>query len=140
MGQYWVIVNIDKKEFINPHKLGCGAKQLEIASSEVINIALVMLLSSHPEERGGGDFEIKGNSRRAIGRWAGDRIVIIGDYAEDTDIDLPVPASKLYDLCHASKTFTDISPMLREAIQETIPWVRFKYNKDSQVWEHEILY
>jgi hypothetical protein len=39
-------------------------------------------------------------ARATIGRWAGDRVAIIGDYAEDSD--LPgyyPPASMIYDLC-----------------------------------------
>ena len=29
MGQYYVIANLDKKEFLNPHKFGDGVKLME---------------------------------------------------------------------------------------------------------------
>ena len=33
MGQYYIIVNLDKKQFIHPHKFGDGIKLLEFADS-----------------------------------------------------------------------------------------------------------
>ena len=38
-------------------------------------------------------------ARRTIGRWAGDRIAIVGDYAEDSDLSSEHEASKIYRLC-----------------------------------------
>ena len=29
MGQYHKLINLDKKEFVDPHKLGLGLKQVE---------------------------------------------------------------------------------------------------------------
>ena len=29
MGQYWKAVNLDKREFVHPHRLGCGLKLWE---------------------------------------------------------------------------------------------------------------
>ena len=52
---------------------------------------------------------------RTIGRWAGDRIALIGDYAQDGDIkeiqerhghrglDLTIGESKIYNLCIAKE-------------------------------------
>ncbi len=38
-------------------------------------------------------------ARRTIGRWAGDRIALIGDYAEDSDLPSEFEASAIYDAC-----------------------------------------
>jgi hypothetical protein len=105
MGQYWYPVNLTRREFIHPHKLGSGFKLWEqVASHPGVGAALVILCAAMPERRGGGDLSpIAGDvNEKIVGRWAGDRIVLVGDYAEDGDLaDSPVPASHIYDLCSA---------------------------------------
>lgn len=123
MGQYHLTVNLDKKEFIDPHKLGAGFKLWEQLANEGVGRALVILLA-HPAQRGGGDLDVDENwhgperkdmskvgempeaypavAKRTIGRWRGDRIAIVGDYAEDYDMELPgeyPPISMIYGLC-----------------------------------------
>lgn len=69
MGQYFVIVNLDKKEFLDPRKIGGGLKLWEMTHNEGgAFTALGYLLAQN------GDCT-------DIGRWAGDRIVIAGDYS-----------------------------------------------------------
>ena len=34
MGQYWVVVNLDKHEFVMPHRLGSGLKLWEQLARE----------------------------------------------------------------------------------------------------------
>lgn len=127
MGQYWVPVNLDKREFIAPHKLGDGLKLWELLANGWCGKALVILCAAMPERRGGGDFDMEENwhgperkfpehgmvpgpmpepypeiAKRTIGRWAGDRIAFVGDYAEDGDLtprDGDPPASAIYNLC-----------------------------------------
>lgn len=123
MGQYWKVVNLDKKEFVSPYRVGCGAKLWEhLANHPATGGALLILCAAMPEARGGGDFDLDKNwhgpervdmtcagqmptdypsiAKRTIGRWAGDRIALIGDYAEDGDLrNSPVPASEIYGLC-----------------------------------------
>ena len=108
MGQYWKPVNLDKKEFLHAHALGDGLKLCEIAfSSNGVAAALVMLLAPLPERRGGGDPE----SHPLLGRWAGDRIVMVGDYSESADFPgCPVDFGALYD----SADYTDISALARD--------------------------
>lgn len=113
MGQYYFIVNLNKKEFLYPHEFDNGLKLLEFGcSSESTLLALTMLLADG-NGRGGGDIYspayrkaeeqwskkreefYKGKRKRLplfpraekynsplIGSWAGDRIVIAGDYAD----------------------------------------------------------
>lgn len=123
MGQYYIAVNIDKKEYIQPHACGDGAKLLEFALGRAGFMSCLALLLADGNGRGGGDlFGAKcpkceggvlrrkdGTPRRhrggprdglvkicpkckAVGRvpapeivgsWAGDRVVIAGDYGDN---------------------------------------------------------
>ena len=89
MGQYFMIVNIDKKEYIHPHRIGGGLKFWEICANN--GARLVPFLLRRSAEGGGGDAEewytppppgIQDDveASNTCGRWAGDRIVICGDY------------------------------------------------------------
>ena len=98
MGQYFLLVNLDKKEYIAPHSLNSGAKFLEfIYYSDVL-----FLLLRKSNEEGGGDIDT--NEYKNAGRWAGDKIILIGDYDE----------SKLYD--KALQEYKDISKELKKDI------------------------
>lgn len=128
MGQYWIPVNLDKKEYIDPHKLGSGLKLWE----QTVNFpgtpcALLILTAAYYEKRGGGDLDLDENwhgrertfpkynvsaapfdkkdypkvAAAVLGRWAGDRIAIVGDYAEDSDLAPEHKASTIYDRCQA---------------------------------------
>jgi len=77
MGQYFKIVNLDKKEAISPHRLGQGAKLWELGANDFLNIMTLALRKS--SDSGGGDAQ---RQFKTMGRWAGDRIVVIGDYDE----------------------------------------------------------
>lgn len=125
MGQYWKVVNLDRREFIHPHKVGAGLKLWEqVANHPGTGAALIILCAAQPEQRGGGDLSpCKDINEQVIGRWAGDRIALIGDYAEDCDLpDSPVPASKLYDLCTEDKEsgWRDISELVAKQIEHEL--------------------
>jgi len=81
MGQYFVIVNLDKREFIHPHKLASGLKFWEILASQTAPRALAFLLRQS-NEGGGGDIaeSSEDNKKLFCGSWRADRIAIIGDY------------------------------------------------------------
>lgn len=102
MGQYWIPVNLDKHEFIHPHKLGTGLKLWEhLANHPGTGAALVILCAAMPERRGGGDLSIESDvARKTIGRWAGDRIAFVGDYAERGDLSQELDADLIYYLCY----------------------------------------
>jgi len=108
MGQYWKPVNLDKKEYVNPHKLGAGLKLWEqLANAPGVGAALIVLTAAMPERRGGGDLALSSGAdpaydeiaARTIGRWAGDRIAIVGDYAENSDLPAEHEASTIYGRC-----------------------------------------
>jgi len=102
MGQYHLTVNLDRKEFLMPHKLGVGLKLREQTGfGNSIPDALFMLLAAS-NGYGSGDFQ--DNQNHIIGRWAGDRVAVIGDYAQPTDLPMPFEADKIYKLCHTYTT------------------------------------
>lgn len=118
MGQYWKPVNLDKKQFVNPHKLGTGLKLLEQLAGQGVGQALVILLAAMPEARGGGDL----NEDPIIGSWVGDRVVLIGDYAEDGDLpNSDIPASELYSKTNGEPPeFTDVTDAVCAVIEREL--------------------
>ena len=129
MGQYWKPVNLTKREFINPHKLNTGLKMVEQAFSADIAAAMVILLSVMPKRRGGGDMQ----ENPFIGRWAGDMVVLAGDYSVDTDmLNSPIPFGIVYALTHGDeatddrgvthKPFTDVTDDVIEIMQANGMW------------------
>lgn len=161
MGQYWQVVNLDKREFVLSHKLGAGLKLWEqLAAHPGTGAALIILCAAMPEQRGGGDLDLTENwhgpertfpehsmkpgpmpedyakvAKRTIGRWAGDRIALVGDYAEDSDLpNSPVPASQIYGLCREhgeegeGEPWTDVSDDVARVIEHEL---RGKYEGDG---------
>jgi hypothetical protein len=147
MGQYWVLVNLDKKEYVNQYNVGCGAKLYEQLANAGVGQAMVILCAAMPEARGGGDFDLEENwhgpertfpeyngspgpmpedystiARRTIGRWAGDRIALVGDYAEDTDLPKRFTASKIWEKCNpdAKNGYTDVSEDVARVIEHEL--------------------
>ncbi len=108
MGQYFILVNLDKEEYIDPHKFTAGAKLWEICVNSTSGI-LPFLLRKSSDIGSGGD--IKKNYKSA-GRWAGDRIVVVGDYDD----------SGIY--CKAKLHFKEIS---EEVLAEFWDFVEEKY-------------
>ena len=118
----------------------------QLAAAPGTGGALVVLCAAMPEPRGGGDFDLEDNwhgperdqdgahgctctpgpmpadypsiAKRTIGRWAGDRVALVGDYAKDSDLPgsvaaCGVGASKIYGLCGGSENpandWTDVT-------------------------------
>ena len=104
MGQYFIIVNLDKKEYIHPHDLDTGAKLWEICVNNVGGILLFLLRQSSAS--GGGDIH---KDYKYAGRWANDRIVVVGDY----------DSSELYE--KAEREFKNIS---KEANKEYTNFIK----------------
>jgi hypothetical protein len=81
MGQYHKVYNLDKKEYIHGHRIDLGLKLMEQCGFEGSTADAVWLLLANSNGRGGGD----AIPHRLIGRWAGDRLLVQGDYAEIGD-------------------------------------------------------
>lgn len=82
MGQYHVVVNLDKEQYLNPREFGDGVKLLEFALSSGGVMTALALLLAESNNRGGGDLP---TTHSLIGSWAGDRITVVGDYSNVTD-------------------------------------------------------
>ena len=92
MGQYHGLFNIDKREMLFPHEVGLGAKQWEHTGFAGSLSDILYALCAYPERRGGGDFaddnaDFPEFSNGVFkGRWHGDRVAVVGDYAEFGDL------------------------------------------------------
>ena len=110
MGQYYKIVNIKKKQYITPHTFGDGAKLMEFSMSANGVLAGLAILLADGNGRGGGDLHSEND---IVGSWAGDNIVIAGDYA-DAGKFVKEPEQTLYEV--ASSEGEDISVKVLEAL------------------------
>lgn len=110
MGQYFVIANLEKREYLDPWKMESGAKAWEQAMN-LPSKALLVLLGTGMG-RGGGDFRIGSmpDGSPVNGRWSGDSIVMVGDYAEDSDNPEILCYGGLYSQIFSEETsWTDLS-------------------------------
>ena len=119
MGQYFKIVNESKHEFVCPWCIGGGAKLWEWAANS--QGAVLTLLLRKSDEGGGGDFKdatYETDSAALVGRWAGDQVLLIGDY----------DSSRLWD---KAKSYRNISRELADV------WNRFVELPDKQLTFYE---
>lgn len=105
MGQYFKLVNEDKKEVVNAWDLGGVAKFFEWLYNREIRILAWLLRRSN--EGGGGDIDDEGQYK-TLGRWAGDRISLVGDYDK----------SGLFD--NEKTGYKDISKLLRKEYNQAL--------------------
>jgi hypothetical protein len=132
VGQYHILVNIDKKEVVIPHDIGLGARQYEQTGAEGSLSDAMYLLSMSSPEGGGGDFP---NIENVSGRWCGDRIVIVGDYTPADAIPGFLDSDSLYEI--AIRNYTNISEKIREAFGKIFD---IEYEKDSLgIWKRDAL-
>jgi hypothetical protein len=154
MGQYHIPVNLDKREFVFPHRLGAGLKLWEQLANHPGTGAALIILTAVSNGRGGGDLRqarpdvatpgmdlpsaiasaVAAEGRQAtvidpdriIGRWGGDRIAIVGDYAEDYDLPLADRTHLIYSLCDTPA-----------GLAETITW-RKERADEARAGGHDI--
>lgn len=105
MGQYYLIVNVDKGQYLHPHKFGDGLKLMEFGNSQYGTLTGLAVLLADGNNRGGGDLR---TDDPIVGSWAGDRIVVAGDYADGGKFLLEVSESELRGI--AKKHLTDGDP------------------------------
>jgi hypothetical protein len=110
MGQYYKIVNIKKKQYISPHTFGDGNKLMEFSMSANGVLAGLAILLADGNGRGGGDLHSEND---IVGSWAGDNIVVAGDYA-DAGKFVKEPEQTLYEICQAEGE--DISVKVLDAL------------------------
>lgn len=140
MGQYHIIVNLDKKEYLYPHVFGDGLKLIEFGCSGQGTLTGLTLLLSDSNGRGGGDFGPL-DDNNIIGSWAKNRVVITGDYGDPyIESSADYSENNLYSV--ANDSYTDISEKVvrlmckDEYIRER--WLESFWLKDNK--EYKKLY
>jgi hypothetical protein len=120
MGQYHLLVNSEKKEYVNPRDLGYGAKQLEHCGF-IGDLPLVQyLLTTSSKGRGFGDFRLTDYNSAFLGRWAGDRVFILGDYTEEGDVPRVRTAHTFWKKIHALESeWVNISELAKIALDNS---------------------
>jgi len=98
MGQYFILVNVDKKEVVYPGMAKIG-EDLEIAKA-----ALVLMAA--------GDDD--GGALR--GPWAADHVIYAGDYDSDRRYTVNGEKTNLYHLARAE--FKDVTDMAAKLVKE----------------------
>ena len=117
MGQYYKIVNLDKKEYLWPHDCDDGAKLTEFGNGPTM-LCLAALLADG-NNRGSGDIP---SDNPIIGSWAGDRIVIAGDYADPGKFIAPEDAEQTCNLYSMADTYKNISATTVQALKDAGEW------------------
>lgn len=107
MGQHHTTYNITKKEYIHPHSIGNGLKLMEQVGWRKSTSTALFLLLANSNGRGGGDAH---PPHPAIGRWAGDKIVVQGDYAVEDDPGFITDEER--------EGYTDISAIVAEMLSQ----------------------
>ena len=104
MGQYFLAMNVSKREYVDSDGIGCLPKLRAWCASRSAGVFPYLLRKS--SALGGGD--VDRNDMPFAGRWAGDKIYLVGHYDE----------SELYQ--KALKRFHNISKELVEEYNEFI--------------------
>ncbi len=122
MGQYHKLINITKKEYIVGHDIGIMLKHYEQIGFEgsMADVLYCLMIAQGNEYRGGGDV----SGHKAIGRWAGDHVAIVGDYYDEKG-DKP-KYKNLYDEVEADKDYKNISPSIRSMLRVIYPKLKIK--------------
>ncbi len=129
MGQYYLVVNIDKKQFLDPHCCGDGLKLLEFGCSAHGTLTALAILLADGNGRGGGDLR---STNPIIGTWAGDRIVVAGDYADEGRF-VTDAKRNLYEI--ARQEFHDVSRSALRAMADDVYLAESM--RESQTWHGE---
>lgn len=131
MGQYHHLVNLDKMEYLHPHKLGSGLKLWEQLASGMPGKALTVLLASASNGSGGGDLE----PHPMVGHWRGDRIAMLGDYDDASSYTLGDGTTASGAEIYSSDKLKDITEDVCEVIENELGgkfigdgWRDFKEN------------
>lgn len=135
MGQYYKVVNTTKKQTLSPHVFGSGAKLMEFTSDGGTIMQGLGILLADGNNRGGGDLR---SDNKIVGSWAGDSVVITGDYADKGKF----TKDKTKNLYDESEGYKDVSLDVIEALMEDSWWEDEYYRKWKETnfssWSEEI--
>ena len=122
MGQGFILANLDKKEFVSPHDLGCGYKLGEFGTP------------TNPFA--GSLVQFARELTATDGKWHGDRVFYFGDYGDVYDLEFKPVAEILnedgynYDLAYAEYTRYDK--------QEIRAWVATKVDPEDLAFRRRL--
>jgi hypothetical protein len=113
VGQYWVVANLDAVECLTPTRsLKLRDQASTIASPVNLLPALIATGTGH-------EADVAADGSPMVGRWAGQRIAFIGDYAADDDLPAEWRAGDLFGRCYDGtlrEITTVIDPMSRRLL------------------------
>ena len=113
MGEYFVIANHSKKEYLHPHRFGDGLKFFELVAASAGTLAgLGHLLQSCLDED-------KGPIR---GRWVGDTVAIVGDYSQSGEFETAIEEYEDISFDVMREMCKDAT--LRAMLDEKTKWLR----------------
>lgn len=110
MGQHYYVVNLDKRQFLDPRTFDDGRKLLEFGCSSDGTMNGLALLLAVGNGRGCGDWS-GDDPKSLVGSWAGDRIALPGDYVEAGEVG--------HEAHSAVETYTNISADVRALVEQT---------------------
>jgi len=118
MGQYFKIVNEDKREVITSWGLGHTAKFWEWLYNPHARVFVWLLRKSDGD--GGGDIHPEERSRYStLGRWARDRLTLIGDY-DSSGLWERSETRDANNRLLPEATYTDISELVRREFNDAV--------------------
>jgi len=107
MGEYFYLINLDKGEYVSSYGLSQATGGDESSTGDLSpgmkffewswNMPWIWNFLLHQSDDGGAGGDWDPEDAPDLGRWAGDRVTMVGDY----------DSSKLYD--HAGAHFAEIS-------------------------------
>ena len=122
MGQGFILANLDKKEFVSPHDLGCGYKLGEFGTPK--------------DPFAGSLVQFARELTATDGKWHGDRVFYFGDYGDVYDLEFK-PVTEIlnedgynYDLAYAEYTRYDK--------QEIRAWVATKVDPEDLAFRRRL--
>ena len=95
MGQYFLIVNTTKKEYLHPHRFGEGLKFMEFT----VDGCGIMHGLAHLLAQSSSGVAI--DNPEITGRWVGDHVVIVGDYDNSGVFDEAYESGHYHDISQA---------------------------------------
>lgn len=122
MGQGFILANLDKKEFVSPHDLGCGYKLGEFGTPK--------------DPFAGSLVQFARELTATDGKWHGDRVFYFGDYGDVYDLEFkPVVEIANEDGYNYSLAYDEYT---RYDKQEIRAWVATKVDPDDLAFRRRL--
>ena len=127
MGQYFLIVNTDKKQFLDAYRFGEGVADLQIVSG--YHAQALALLSCKMDD-------VRDTEGSLLGSWSRDFVLAVGDYAPPDKYGIKTateekPERNLYKL--AREEFEDISYKALAMLCETHELICYELAEKASV-------